>query len=89
MSVEPFPLAPVRTLADLNSLDQAEVLSGYEDGRRGDPAPGHNRSRSYWHGWRNGAVDAGHREKDDHQQALAAELIAEAKAIRLNEEPAA
>lgn len=86
MSVQPFPLSPVRTLADLNSLDQEEIFLGYEDGRRGDPAPGHNRSRSYWHGWRNGAVDGGHREKDEHQQALAAALIAEANTIRLTEE---
>ncbi len=89
MSVQAFPLSPVRTLADLNSLDQDEILLGYEDGRRGDPAPGHNLSRSYWHGWRNGAVDGGHREKDEHQEALAAELIAEAKSIRVTGEPSA
>jgi hypothetical protein len=62
---------PVTTLADLATLDDAEVLEGYRDGFAGDPEPGNNRSRSYWHGWRNGALDGGHRQKDAAQAELA------------------
>ncbi|WP_029002763.1 hypothetical protein [Azorhizobium doebereinerae] len=62
---------PVTTLEDLASLDEAEMLDGYRDGRAGEPAPGGNRSRSYWHGWRNGAVDGRHRTIDQHQVDLA------------------
>ena len=65
---------PVSTLCDLASLDDDAVLEGYRDGFAGDPEPGDNRSRSYWYGWRNGAVDSGRREKDDAQAALASEF---------------
>ncbi|MCA3700602.1 MAG: hypothetical protein IOB84_12570 [Brevundimonas sp.] len=37
---------PVRTLADLATLDDAEIEEGYRDGRAGDPEPGNNRSRA-------------------------------------------
>jgi len=67
--------APVTTLADLDSLDDAELLEGYRDGRAGEPEPGNNRSRSYWHGWRNGAVDGGHRDKDLAQSELARVVV--------------
>lgn len=66
---------PVTTIADLETLDDAETQEGYFDGYDGEPEPGNNRSRSYWHGWRNGAVDGGHREKDEHQAMLAHEVI--------------
>lgn len=61
----------IPTLSELADLDGAELLEGYHDGRAGEPEPGDNRSLSYWHGWRNGAVDGGHREKDPEQAALA------------------
>jgi hypothetical protein len=35
---------------------------------------------SYWHGWRNGMVDGGHRPKDAAQAALAHDYLAQAKA---------
>lgn len=62
---------PVTTLADLDSLDSAEIAEGYRDGADGEPEPGGNRSRSYWHGWRNGRVDRGHAKKDAAQAELA------------------
>ncbi|MGC5798861.1 hypothetical protein [Sphingomonas sp. NFX23] len=64
--------APVTTIAELDTLDSDEMLEGYRDGRAGELEPGGNRSRSYWHGWRNGTVDGGHQSKDDAQAALAA-----------------
>lgn len=34
----------------LNNLDDKEIVEGYADGRNNEPAPGGNRSDSYWHG---------------------------------------
>lgn len=42
---------PVTTLMDLARLDEAEQMEGWQDGHDGMPC-GDNRSRSYWHGWR-------------------------------------
>lgn len=61
---------PVRTSFDLETLDDDEVVEGYRDGLRGEPEPNGNRSRSYWHGWRNGMVDSGRRKSDKHQREL-------------------
>ena len=47
------------TLADLESLDDAEVLAGYLEATRDDPEPGNNHTRSYWHGWRMRMNDMG------------------------------
>ena len=48
---------PVTTVAELVTLDDDEMVEGYLDGRKGDPEPGDNRSKSYWHGWRSGNAD--------------------------------
>lgn len=53
---------PVISVADLARLNYAEIEEGYRDGAEGTPC-GDNRSRSYWHGWRQGARDAGHRPR--------------------------
>ena len=49
---------PVRTVEDFRTLDDGEVLDGYLSGFDGEAEPGNTRSRSYWHGWRNGMVDS-------------------------------
>lgn len=54
---------PVISLMDLARLDESEQREGYQDGCEGLPC-GDNRSRSYWHGWRQGARDGGHRNRD-------------------------
>lgn len=51
------PFAPVATLDDLNSLNDDDILDGYRSWNRGDPEPGANRGRAYWHGWCNAARD--------------------------------
>lgn len=66
---------PVTTLTDLDTLDDVEVVEGYHDGRSGSGEPGNNRSRSYWHGWRNGRVDGHHQPKDAAQAELAHEYL--------------
>jgi hypothetical protein len=50
---------PVATAADLATLDINEIVAGYLDHNRGDPEPGANRGRAYWHGWMNRARDRG------------------------------
>ena len=66
--------APVRTIADFRRLDEGETLEGYLDGFHGGPKPGSDRSRAFWHGWRNGRVDAGLAEPDGAQRALEQEF---------------
>lgn len=72
--------APVTTLEELDRLDPDEMLEGFRDGFAGGPEPGGNRSKAFWHGWRNGAVDGGHREKDEAQAALAAAVVRSGRA---------
>lgn len=69
------PFAPVGTLADLDTLNEDEIVAGYREFRRDDPPPGANRGRAYWHGWRNAARDSGMIEGDDAMAALAAEYV--------------
>ncbi len=65
----------IRTLAHVETLDIDDLRAGYWEGFNGEPEPGDNRSPSFWHGWRNGAVDGSYREKDVDQAAIAREAI--------------
>lgn len=49
---------PVQTVEDFRTLDDGDVLEGYLGGFDGEATPGSDRSRGYWHGWRNGMVDS-------------------------------
>lgn len=62
---------PVATLADLDALDDDDIVAGYRDFRSGDPEPGLNRGRAYWHGWRNAARDQGQIESWPESSLLA------------------
>lgn len=66
--------APVRTKADLDTLDDAEILDGYLSTQRGDPEPGLNRGRAFWHGWRNRMIDLGEIKPDTASAELAHEV---------------
>jgi len=66
---------PVRTLADLLTLNAGEVTGGYRLGALGYDEP-LNTTRSVWHGWRCGAFDAGKIERDDAMRELLAEIAA-------------
>jgi len=68
---------PVETLGDLATIDQDECLAGYLDAMRGEPAPGNNRCRSYWHGYMNGTADKTG-SPNASQRALAAAVYAAA-----------
>lgn len=66
---------PVRTKADLDTLDFADVLEGYLSTERGDPEPGPNRGRAFWHGWRNRMIDLHELPPDDASHQLAHEVV--------------
>lgn len=69
----------IETVAELDTLDGAEILEGYQDGLENFPC-GENRSRSYWHGWRNGQVDGGYMKADEPQRRLARDYITKGQA---------
>lgn len=48
---------PVTTIEELDSLGLGEMVEEYRDGFAGEPEPGDNRSKAFWHGWRNGYND--------------------------------
>lgn len=72
---------PVRTKADLDTLDTADVIEGYMAAERGDPEPGPNRGRAYWHGWRNRMIDMGELPVDDASRQLVREFLAAQRAL--------
>ena len=64
-----MPFVPITTLDDLDTLDERDIIEGYGSAERGDPEPGENRGRAFWHGWRSRMydygilkADAGHRQ---------------------------
>ena len=73
---------PVSTYADLQTLNEDEILDGYLSAERSDPEPGQNRGRAYWHGWRNRMIDLGALPHDDATANLAREYLAAQRAIR-------
>lgn len=62
--------AAIENADQLPLLDSDEVVKGYRAGFAGRKIDV-NASYSFIHGWKNGAVDGGHREKDHSQCALA------------------
>jgi hypothetical protein len=75
---------PVSTIEDLETLDPLEIRDGYWSGFEGDGEPGNNHSRSFWHGWRNGAMDKGMLAHDASAINLARAVIAAMRSGRLN-----
>lgn len=66
---------PIDSKDQLEFLCDFECLSGYLAGLRGESECGSDKSKSYWHGWRNGRVDGGHEKLDDAQIKLAREVV--------------
>jgi hypothetical protein len=73
---------PVSTKAELDTLDDAEIFAGYIGFERGDPEPGPNRGKAYWHGWRNAAIDTKVWPMDEAASQLAHEVAAATRAER-------
>jgi hypothetical protein len=68
----------VRTVEDFRTLDEGEIMIGYMDGVAGLTGAA-DMTRSYWHGWRNGAVDAGLIEPDEAQLEIEADFASLAR----------
>jgi hypothetical protein len=60
-------------------LINEDVIDGYRSGYRGESEPGSDKSRSFFHGWRNGRVDAGHDKIDARQVEFAREHVARSR----------
>jgi hypothetical protein len=67
--------SPVRTKADLETLDNDEIVAGYRFGAHGGGEPGSDKSRAFWHGWRNSQIDRGAIPVDDASGALIRDLF--------------
>lgn len=77
------PFLPVYTKQDLDTLDHDDIIEGYSSAERGDPEPGQNRGRAFWHGWRNRMIDYGELEPDDASRSLVRDVM---KAMRADRE---
>jgi len=74
---------PVATLDDLDSLPEGEQLEGYLSAERGDPEPGENRGRAFWHGYRMRMMDWGVIPIDDTHRKLVRDWLARERSRRL------
>jgi hypothetical protein len=77
-----MPFATVKTLDDLDGLSEPEIFEGYCSAERGDPEPGENRGRSFWHGWRCRMMDLGQFKSDDDHRRLVHAFIARERTKR-------
>ena len=66
---------PIHSLSDLWALNPAEIEEGYRDGLEGFPCSD-NRTRAYFHGWRNAQIDRRRVEPDWRSGLLAKECVA-------------
>lgn len=64
---------PLSTRAELDLLDIEECTAGYMAGLDDLPEPGSDKSKSYWHGWRNGMMDKGRLPRDEAADQLVGE----------------
>lgn len=62
---------PLRTIEEVDLLDMDDCLDGYRYGFAGGAEPGSDKSKSFWHGWRNGKMDRGDIPHDDASGQLA------------------
>ena len=66
---------PLSSVRELDVLDDDDCVAGYLAGLDGAPEPGSDKSKSYWHGWRNGMMDTGRLPHDEAARNLAAEVV--------------
>lgn len=72
--------SPLSSITELATLDNDDCLAGYFAGLDGDPEPGSDKSKSYWHGWRNGMMDRGRMPIDAAARNLAHEYVRRSRA---------
>lgn len=78
-----MPFARVETAEDLATLNSADIFEGYMSAERGDPEPGENRGRAFWHGWCNRQRDNGVLPTDAISVALVRSIRAAEAADRV------
>ena len=66
---------PISNIHDLAMQDSAEMIEGYRAGLDAAPEPGSDKSRAFWHGWRNGMTDKGRQPIDQAQRELAEQIV--------------
>lgn len=66
---------PISSVHDLAHIDDEECVAGYIAGLNGDPEPGSDKSKSFWHGWRNGMMDTNRLPIDEAARNLVAEVV--------------
>lgn len=72
---------PLTTIADYDALDTDECVAGYRAGLAGETQePGSDKSKSYWHGWRNAMIDRGFAPPDAASAAFVAVCMARQRA---------
>lgn len=69
----------VATVQDLNNLDEKEMVAGYLAGINNDSQPGSDKSRAYWHGWKNGMCDKGRMVPTDIHRGLVMQIVGKFK----------
>lgn len=75
---------PLSTAADLAALDADECLDGYRAGWDDATAPGSDKSKSYWHGWRNAQIDKGRLPPDEASAMFAREVVSEQRRTKMH-----
>lgn len=63
------PFVKITSIQQLDAMDDALVVAGYQAGRRNEPD--YTRTeQDYWHGFNNGQVDGGHAKVSAEQMEL-------------------
>lgn len=71
---------PLKSAAELDLLDMDDCVTGYRAGLHGDAEPGSDKSKSFWHGWRNGMMDTNRMPHDADARAVAGEYVRQLRA---------
>jgi hypothetical protein len=67
---------PVTTLEELDMLNSDETVEGHLSAQKGDPEPGANHSRAFYHGWRTRMMDLGEIEITPEHRELVRQWVA-------------
>lgn len=81
-AITPPTGVPLATLDEIEALDPDELLEGYRDGVKNEPAPGENRSLAYRHGWWMGMADFNHRPLQASDREIVRQFIARQAAAK-------
>jgi hypothetical protein len=80
MEKEMSEYQPLRSASEADLLDMDDCVAGYRSGLHGESEPGSDKSKSFWHGWRNGMIDSRRAPIDEACVNLAREIVARQRA---------